>query len=1451
MNGIVGKRRLPVATIAVLIFAATLIGFVNLAEAQEEDVLIVGVQNDTVGLNPWDPATNSIWKSFIYRQWVFEALYTTMPDGSNVPMLADPTKGNWMPGIDWDANDPMNFTVYIRPGITFTDGTPLTADDVVFSYQTLTYNAVIGEGVLDVALSHPEPVAPRWNTTTIESKVGVFKIDDLTVKFWLAQPYWGVLEGVIGGAPIMPKHIWEDKLVPITIDGNLEFDFETTFGAEGEIEATIGTGPWKLDFWTPFVGAQLSLYDNYWGKGEVITYAGGEFPLYPKTVDKISITIFGTLDVALLALSRGDVHVVPWNMGPSYYNALKTNPNLGFEILTDSGFFYLAFNMRRQPMALWEDVEGGTKDQINLAFRRAVGHAIDKDFIVDRLMGGFGVKGTVPIGILNPGYVNTSAIPPEFDLDAAVALLNDPLGDGYNPADIDDPVNDDGFLDRDGDGWRDFPKVKGGGPLKFSILTPPKDYDPIRADAGIMISKNLKSIGLNIDSAPTSFDTIVTQAFVTFEFDMYILGWGVGLFPEFYLRTFFGCGGGNNAPGYCNPEYDALMDKMDVEIDTAKRQQIIKDATGLLVEDLPYDVLYYRQNIEGYRKDVWVGWVPSAGEIYQSLAINNLVRPAAPPPPPVELKASISLPQAATTGTTVLAQVLVTQGGLPAADADVTISWDFGPDMTAKTDSSGSVAVPVTLPFISGTITLRVTATKGGLTGGDSASITVIPPAPFAQLTLEAEPAVIGPSDTAVVTAKVTDQNGMPIQGVEVRVDPEVLLGSVDVNSRLTDTNGEARFAYSPPSAAILLNRHIYDLFKASITVPNSITPEVQSAAILIGIDNPLRDWKIVDVIDVSPMKGIKEGELVSITVKLTDHDGDALEGETVVASLAGNTSAFVNTTPLEMTTNAMGEATFIFQGNVSATDETNHTIVRFDHASALTVGDSVGLIAWNGTDTNFGRGVIVEYDVRTVDAASSVEVTVTLWNETGGAPKVPELNETGVPTGNFTGEDVFFELPFADVGSAGHFDAGLYIWFWADVAWGVTNMTTGEVSQTITTSSFATDIVGGLNVAVGGTIFEGGFPFGLGPLPIYTIQSDFLIKRAKMATLASVTFDKSFVSFNDPTATMTLTFEDKDGPVAGMDVQVYVGIPPPPTFRPSQRLAALLGDFVTDANGQISVTFQADRVQTSLGLGFSVLITDPEFVAGFYNPDVDFFEGAPPHDIRIPYVFLPPTLIVTGFTTTPVVKVGDTATFLLKVTDIFGTPIEGATVFSGGSSTITGADGTATLSIVVGSPDINTYTFSVVKDGMTGGVEIGVIGGVGSFSFSNQAVPTTIVQGSPVTLTVDVTNSGPVADIATVELVIDGVVVARKSVEVPAGATVTVSFDWIFTDTAAHEVSLGGLDAQTVQAAAPGLPAGAMDVGVASGLMVLLLAVGIIVGVFVVRFLKPRGGGEAPPETE
>jgi hypothetical protein len=653
------------------------------------------------------------------------------------------------------------------------------------------------------------------------------------------------------------------------VSNGTEFDYDTNFGTDpSETQATIGTGPWKLVQWTPAASCSLTVYDNYWGKSQNLRWQNKDWPYFPKSVKNMEFRIYGTLDVAVLALKSGEVHIVPWNLPIGFYNDLRRDPRMGFKIPTSDGFFYLAFNMRKAPF-----------NDIN--FRRAISYAVDKDFIVDRLLGGFGIKGQLPISPINPAYINSSAVAPPFDLNQARSILDAA-----------------GYVDSNSDGWRELP---GGGPLRYTILTPAKDYDPVRADAGISIANNLKAIGLNIDSAPTAFDAIVSAVFTAVQFDMYILGWvTLGPFPELYLGDFFSCaadatlGVGSNSPGYCNAEFEAKMTIMDSSMNDAARIQAAKDAEGILVRDLPYDTLYNTRQIEAFRADVWSGWTDVNGEIFNGFSIGVLGASgvSAPSGP---LTISLNVPGTAVSGSTVDFHVYAVQNGLPVNGATVNVTATSGETATATTGTNGYAKVSFHLPSVQVPTQIGLVAlgTKDTFTGGDAAYINVVPANDIAQLLLNTTNPVVAPGGVATITAKVTSKTGAPISGVPVEIIPELVSGTVSPTNVTTNANGIATFTYTAPPTATIPNRNQYDYIKASVFDPTKLAlPEVKQQTLVMGVENPTYDWYIVDiqnvqahVVDTDPATaGIPLTS--TVTIHVTKQDGSNAANEAVTSSV-------------------------------------------------------------------------------------------------------------------------------------------------------------------------------------------------------------------------------------------------------------------------------------------------------------------------------------------------------------------------------------------------------------------------------------------------------------------------------------------------------------------------------------------------------------------------------------
>ena len=1031
---LLSSNALRVAIIVYAMIAASFVmavdGRVVSAQTAGTPPLVVGLQNDMSSGNYFDPATNAVWKAYIIG-YNFEGLYTYDPDTNIYPVLADPTftctTGTAVPGVQGACVDASGFnvTIRVRSGITFTDGKPLTRWDVVFSYQALewsTYNNYIYD-----ALWWDTPRVPLWNATADSlantmtgitctgvgcSHIGVENGTAAgTVVFHIIQKQVTVGGVTYSGAyslffvdtlavPIIPIHIWMghingapqvNPVNPALPDGTPNYvtdtydrsiDFKYGAPPSQAVTASTGTGPFQLVSWIPGTSSTAKVYPNYWGMSQFHNWRGTDYYYGPKYVREMDFLVFGSLDVASLAIQQGSIDYLVWPLSPGFLAQVQYNPAITVEQVTDDGFYYLAFNLRLTPLN-------------DLCLRRAISMAVDKQYIVNTLLGGFGTPGTVPISVINPAYFNTSASPPSFDLSGAATLL-DSCGYHINQA----------------TGFRTQPN---GQPLQETILTPPKDYDPIRADAGIMMSNNLKSIGLDINSAPTSFDTIVAKAFTPpVQFQMFVLGWvNLGPFPEAYLCDFF-CHSqdtnlnpaGSNAGGFNNGTFDALVNRATVTVDQTTRQNLVKESEGILTNQLPYDTLYYRKDLDAYRNDRWVGWVNTPPNLYNFYSLVN-IRPAGtplpPPPPSGTLQIAMTVPERALGGHTVTANVFVSQNSVPVNGASVWLNGTLASGValgsdTGTTDVSGMATISWHVPVIQGSMVLTATAVKGGSSGvsAKQAEITVGPPAPMATLSLSTGTPVIAPGGTATVTASLVDGQGNPLSGYLVRIDRTLMQGNITPTSATTGTAGTATFTYSAPATAKLFpNANLIDTIRANVTVPDTIAGDTQTATLSIVVQNPTTPaWDILSVQSIGTGLVLNlTNPSTTIVVKATDFTGAAVQNLAIEPNYTDTNNVSVTWASGANVTDASGLATFTVTEVPYALTNLNNTnvIVRFRAPYAFAgTSDELAFLVSDGV--TLGYAAQITFSTRSLSFSATMatdQVTANVWDQTG----LPALN--------------------------------------------------------------------------------------------------------------------------------------------------------------------------------------------------------------------------------------------------------------------------------------------------------------------------------------------------------------------------------------------------------------------------------------------------------------------------
>jgi peptide/nickel transport system substrate-binding protein len=352
-----------------LLTALFAISFSN-ALAQDEKVLVVGQAELTDSL---DPARAFSTTAFIVHKGIYQSL-VTFPTGSTEtiePQLA----------TSWEANDDgTEYTFHLREDVTFSDGSDLTADDVVFSFNRL--KNVKGN--------------PSFLADTIAN---VAAADENTVVLTLSQPDPTILSRLVSTtfAVTNADAIREQN-------GTDAADATETDQAEQWLNAnSAGTGPYILASWEPQVQTVLVRNENYWG----------EAPYF----DRVVIQNQSEASTQAIAVQSGEIDLA-LDLTPDQVPDLASDANLKVYQGPTANLHFLIFNQD-------EAISGPLANpQVQLAIRYALDYPG-----YQTIWGGVTPASIIPVGFLG-GYGSDKAF--QRDLDQARALLAEAgFADGF------------------------------------------------------------------------------------------------------------------------------------------------------------------------------------------------------------------------------------------------------------------------------------------------------------------------------------------------------------------------------------------------------------------------------------------------------------------------------------------------------------------------------------------------------------------------------------------------------------------------------------------------------------------------------------------------------------------------------------------------------------------------------------------------------------------------------------------------------------------------------------------------------------------------------------------------------------------------------------------------------------------------------------------------------------
>lgn len=343
-------RRFTVVTLLMACF--TLFSF-SLIQAQEAGVLRVGMNAPT----NLDPYTGSNDPDTAFNRAIYDYLVEVLPDSSLAPNLA----------TEWTiSDDGLTYTFTLQEGVTFHDGSPFTAADVVFSFTRLQ-----------------EVGSPALNL--LGSDYTVSASDDSTVVFTLPQVNADFLYGV------------GSRWALILRDGTAE---PNVISADGGLSNFNGTGPFVLSQFSPEDRAIFTANENYWVEGQP-ALSGLEFLYYEDPVAQVD------------ALRSGAVDFV-----------FKIPNDLYSELEGESGIVPLSRPTAQHPVIRLRADEGfvGADPNVRLAFK----YATDRAALNDLLLEGRGSVGhNDPISPVYANFYDASAEDQAYDPAQSCQLLSD------------------------------------------------------------------------------------------------------------------------------------------------------------------------------------------------------------------------------------------------------------------------------------------------------------------------------------------------------------------------------------------------------------------------------------------------------------------------------------------------------------------------------------------------------------------------------------------------------------------------------------------------------------------------------------------------------------------------------------------------------------------------------------------------------------------------------------------------------------------------------------------------------------------------------------------------------------------------------------------------------------------------------------------------------------------
>ena len=522
------------------------------AASNQESTLVMPTPSDASTFNyPLNQSAYSVF-GYIYEGLIIENGVT----GELEPGLAE----------SWEVSENgQQIIITLKKGLKWSDGEPLSADDVVFSYNEIYLNDKIPTSFKDILRIGKTGALPT-----------VKKIDNRRIEFSTPEPFAPFIR-YAGGLPILPAHSLQESVRNTNSEG--ELNYLTKWGTNTPVEEIIGNGMYRLKSYTPNQRIILESNPFYWRQDE----KGNSQPY----IENIVWQVIENTDNQLLNFRSGELDTM--KVEPEMFPLLKREENKGNYTIYNGGptpaSSFISFNLNKGRNAQGKPFVDPIKSRWfnNKAFRQAIAYAINRQAMTNNIYRGLGAPQYSPIPVTSPFYLSPEEGLKVYD---------------YNPEKAKELLLSAGFKYNQNGELLDSEGHK----VEFTLLS--SAGRKVREQMATQINQDLAKIGIKINMQFLSFNTYVERLSLSRDWEAYLGGFTGGSVEPHGGYNIWSVNGRlhtfnqGSQPGEqpiedwkvadWEQEIDDLYVRASQVLDEEKRKQLYGQAQQIIAEELPF-----------------------------------------------------------------------------------------------------------------------------------------------------------------------------------------------------------------------------------------------------------------------------------------------------------------------------------------------------------------------------------------------------------------------------------------------------------------------------------------------------------------------------------------------------------------------------------------------------------------------------------------------------------------------------------------------------------------------------------------------------------------------------------------------------------------------------------------------------------------------------------------------